>query len=87
MARIAVRSRRRDARLLREWERYAARSRGKGVGRALVEAAEVIASEAGRTEIASDAEIENEGSISAHRALGFDEIESVGCFRKSLRRG
>jgi aminoglycoside 6'-N-acetyltransferase I len=59
---------------------------GRGIGRALVEAAEASARAAGHDEIASDAEIENTGSIAAHAALGFEEIERVVCFRKSLRR-
>jgi len=59
---------------------------GRGVGRALVEAAEASARAAGHEEIASDAEIDNAGSIAAHNALGYEEIERVVCFRKSLRR-
>lgn len=39
----------------------------------------------GYREIASDAELENTASRSAHRALGYEEIERVVCFRKSLR--
>jgi aminoglycoside 6'-N-acetyltransferase I len=60
-------------------------SQGQGIGRALIEAAEAHARAAGHHEIASDAEIENAQSIAAHRALGFDEIERVVCFRRSLR--
>ena len=61
-------------------------ARGRGVGRALVEAAEAIALEAGYHEIGSDSEIDNGDGIAAHLALGFEEIERVVCFRKSLRR-
>jgi aminoglycoside 6'-N-acetyltransferase I len=61
-------------------------ARGQGVGRALVEAAEVTARALGHVEIASDAEVENTAGIAAHLALGFEEIERVVCFRKSLRR-
>jgi len=59
--------------------------RGQGVGRELVEAAENTARAAGHVEIASDSELGNNDGIAAHRALGFEEIERVVCFRKSLR--
>jgi aminoglycoside 6'-N-acetyltransferase I len=58
---------------------------GQGIGRALVQAAEERARAAGHQEIASDSEITNDGSIAAHRALGFQEIERIVCLRKSLR--
>jgi aminoglycoside 6'-N-acetyltransferase I len=61
-----------------------AASRGRRIGRALVNAAEAHAREAGYHEIASDAELTNAPSIAAHRALGFDEIERVVCIRRSL---
>ena len=57
----------------------------RGIGRALIEAAEARAREMGFTEIASDAEEENNDGIAAHRALGFEEIERIVCFRRSLR--
>src|SRR5262249_39171864 len=53
------------------------RARGRGVGRALMHEAEIHARSKGSTEIASDAELDNVQSISAHAALGFDEIEQV----------
>ena len=59
-------------------------AQGRGIGRALVEAAETHARAAGHHEIASDAEAENADGIAAHRALGYEEIERVVCFRKSL---
>jgi aminoglycoside 6'-N-acetyltransferase I len=59
--------------------------RRQGIGRALVEAAEAHARALGFAEIASDAEIMNTGSHDAHRALGFDEVERIVCFRRSLR--
>jgi aminoglycoside 6'-N-acetyltransferase I len=58
---------------------------GRGIGRALVEAAEAHARAAGHQEIASDVELENTGSLAAHRALGYEEIERIVCFRRSLR--
>jgi aminoglycoside 6'-N-acetyltransferase I len=59
--------------------------RGKGVGRALVAAAEDHVRGRGFNEIASDAEISNTGSHAAHRALGFVEVERIVCFHKSLK--
>jgi aminoglycoside 6'-N-acetyltransferase I len=59
-------------------------ARNKGVGRALVRAAEEWGRAQGCTEFASDALIENVVSIAAHRALGFTEIDRVVTFRKDL---
>jgi aminoglycoside 6'-N-acetyltransferase I len=59
--------------------------RGQGIGRALMEAAQAYARAAGHDEIASDAEIDNANGIAAHRALGWEEIERVVYFRRSLR--
>jgi len=59
--------------------------RQKGIGRALVAAAEARVRAEGHHEIASDTELENDGSIAAHKACGFLAIERVVCFRKSLR--
>jgi aminoglycoside 6'-N-acetyltransferase I len=56
----------------------------QGVGRALVEAAEAHARGAGHREIASDVELENAAGIAAHLALGYEEVERVACFRRSL---
>jgi aminoglycoside 6'-N-acetyltransferase I len=58
----------------------------RGIGRALVEAAEARALEMGHIEIASDTEFENADSLAAHRALGYDLVERIACFRRSLRR-
>jgi aminoglycoside 6'-N-acetyltransferase I len=58
--------------------------RGSGIGKLLVEAAEIWARSNGYSEIASDALLESELSHAAHRALGFDEVERAVHFRKSL---
>ncbi len=58
--------------------------RGRGVGRALMDAAETYARASGHHEIASDAELSNAGGIAAHGAVGFDEVERTVSFRKSL---
>lgn len=59
-------------------------SRGRGVGRALVEAAEAWARERGLREIASDTELDNTASQRAHAALGYAEVERAVHFRKAL---
>jgi aminoglycoside 6'-N-acetyltransferase I len=58
----------------------------RGIGRALIEAAEERARAMGYTEIASDAELENADGIAAHRAVGYQEVERVVCFRRSLNQ-
>jgi aminoglycoside 6'-N-acetyltransferase I len=58
--------------------------RGTGIGRALMEAAERWARDHGFTEPASDALLDNSLSHAAHRALGFEVIERIVVFRKSL---
>lgn len=59
--------------------------RGRGIGAALVKAAEDWAVGRGHSEIASDALLENAVSESAHRALGFAEVERAIRFRKVLK--
>jgi aminoglycoside 6'-N-acetyltransferase I len=59
-------------------------ARRRGVGRALVAAAEQWARAQGCSEFASDAVIDNEISAAAHHALGFTETARLRCFRKSL---
>lgn len=58
--------------------------RKRGVGRALIEAAEQWARSKGYTEMASDALIDNSVSHSAHSALGYVEVERLVMFRKRL---
>lgn len=61
-----------------------AESRQTGVGRALFEAAQGWARLRGFSELASDALLENDVGQAAHRAVGFEEVERVVCYRKSL---
>lgn len=59
-------------------------SRRRGVGTALIRAAEAWARARGASEFASDALLDNEVSHRAHRALGFSEVERIVCYRKDL---
>jgi aminoglycoside 6'-N-acetyltransferase I len=56
----------------------------RGVGTALVRAAEEWARTKGYREIASDTQIENVRSQRAHEALGFIEVDRVAVYRKVL---
>jgi len=58
--------------------------RRRGVGRALVDAGQAWARRQGCTEFGSDAAIDNDASITAHRALGFEETSRGVTFRKLL---
>lgn len=58
--------------------------RRQGLGAALIKAGEEWATAQGLQEIASDAELENELSIHVHKVLGYQEVERIVCFRKSL---
>ena len=58
--------------------------RGRGIARALCEAAGRWGLEQGCREFASDVYIDDHDSLSAHRGLGFEETERVVYFRKPL---
>lgn len=58
--------------------------RGRGVGRALMDAAEDWARAQGFGELGSDTPLTNDASQLAHRALGFEEVERIVHFRKAL---
>jgi len=59
-------------------------SRREGVGRALVEAAADWARDQGCSEFASDTDVANAQSTSAHMAVGFEDVGLVRCFRRTL---
>jgi aminoglycoside 6'-N-acetyltransferase I len=56
----------------------------RGVGRALVDAAEAWARTKGCRQMASDAELWNEISHQAHGALGYEETGRLVLFKKDL---
>lgn len=58
--------------------------RRRGIGRALVRAAEAWARALGCREFASDALADNAASARAHQALGFEEVAVIRCCRKPL---
>jgi aminoglycoside 6'-N-acetyltransferase I len=58
--------------------------RRRGIGRALVTAAENWARSRGMTEMASDAEIGNDPSLAAHTRLGYEETSRLVHLRKEL---
>ena len=58
--------------------------RRSGYGRALLAAAEDWARARGYQEMASDARLDNEVSHAAHRHSGYDEVDRVVQYRKSL---
>jgi aminoglycoside 6'-N-acetyltransferase I len=58
--------------------------RRRGIGGALVAASEAWARALGCREFASDALADNHVSTAAHKSLGFEEVEVIRCFRKSL---
>jgi aminoglycoside 6'-N-acetyltransferase I len=59
-------------------------SRRRGIGRALIQAAEQWGIRQGCTEFGSDTEIDNEVSHAAHLRSGFQETGRVRTFRKRL---
>ena len=59
-------------------------ARGRGTGRALIDAAEDWGRSRGCEEMASDTQPDNAASTAAHRALGFHDVGLVRCFWKAL---
>lgn len=60
--------------------------RNQGVGRSLVVAAETWALEKGCQEMASDCLIDNGVSLAVHLVLGYEEVERLIHFRKTLNK-
>jgi aminoglycoside 6'-N-acetyltransferase I len=60
-------------------------SRRKGIGKALIQAAEQWANCQGCREFGSDSEIDNDVSYAAHLRSGFEETGRVRTYRKKLR--
>jgi aminoglycoside 6'-N-acetyltransferase I len=58
--------------------------RRQGFGKKLIIRAEQWAVEKGYNELASDALLENAGSIAAHKALNFIETGRIACFIKKI---
>lgn len=58
--------------------------RGQGMGRMLMRAAEDWAREQGLREMASDTWLDNETSIAAHLKMGYEEVERLIHFAKTL---
>jgi len=58
--------------------------RGHGIGKALMQTAEDWARSLGITEMASDTWLDNEISIKAHLAAGYEEVERLVHFLKTL---
>ena len=58
--------------------------RREGYGRALLAAAEAWAVEQGYREMASDALLDNDISHEAHRRSGYEEVDRVITYRKTL---
>jgi aminoglycoside 6'-N-acetyltransferase I len=59
-------------------------ARRRGVGRALVQAAEGWGRTQGCREFGSDTQYDNSTSAAAHQALGFEDAGALRCFRKAL---
>ncbi len=59
-------------------------ARGRGVGRAMMEAAAAWSRERGFIELASDSDLRNADSLKAHARCGFIETERLVKFRRSL---
>ena len=59
--------------------------RGKGIGRALLKKAEAWAISNGCKEMASDAESTNELGRAVHEGLGYERVEVLAHYRKSLK--
>lgn len=59
-------------------------ARRRGLGRALLRAAEDWARSKGCTEMASDTEVHNEVSQEAHERMGYQRVETIVVYRREL---
>ncbi len=59
-------------------------ARRMGVARALATACEAWSRSMGCTEFASDRAVDNEASGAFHRAIGFEEVHTIVCYRKAI---
>ena len=58
--------------------------RNKGYARELLIACEKWAKDMGCSEFASDCELSNTDSLKFHKAMGFDEVNRIICFKKNI---
>ena len=58
--------------------------RRRGLGKALMKAAENWAASQGCAELGSDTQADNDLSIEVHKQLGFQEVERLVCFLKRI---
>jgi len=58
--------------------------RNKGYAKELLSFCEKWAKDKGCSEFASDCELVNTGSLSFHKAMGFDEVNCIICFKKNI---
>lgn len=58
--------------------------RRRGIGRALMAAAEAWSGARGCKELGSDSDVTNAVGQGAHRAFGFAEVATLVCFRKAI---
>lgn len=58
--------------------------RGSGYAKELLDACINFAKQNGCSEFASDCELDNNNSLLFHKALGFEEVNRVICFKKNI---
>jgi len=58
--------------------------RGQGIGKALIKSAEEFSLQRGYKELASDAELSDQDSITTHKSIGFKEVGRTVHFVKEI---
>ena len=58
--------------------------RNNGYAKEMLFSCEMWAKNKGCTEFASDCELDNIGSLKFHKAMGFDEVNRIICFKKRI---